>query len=250
MKNDIVYILREDIDPKELRFSLRSVAKYFPCRKVWFVCGHPEGFKPDAYLEHEQKGGTKWERVRSSLLEVCRCEDITENFYLFNDDFFVLAQPPKEFINYSNGTIGKRIADISKRYGRMSKYTEELDTLKKYLIRHESDTVSFAVHMPILINRADMLKVLTMKNSSPMFRSLYGNLCEVPYIYHKDVKIYDMNTIPGEGWDYVSTTEVSFEFGKVGEWIREKFPNPCKYETQTAKEYNKELYTEDGDDVY
>jgi hypothetical protein len=27
-----------------------------------------------------------------------------------------------------------------------------------------------------------------------------------------------------------STTEQSFTFGKVGVWIRERFPYPCKYE--------------------
>lgn len=249
-RRDVVYILKEDIEPNELRYSLRTVAEHFPCRYVWFVCGNPEGFKPDRVLEHEQQGGTKWERVRSSLIKVCQNPKVSDEFFLFNDDFFVLADPPRDFVNYSNGTIGKRIRDITKRHGRRSKYTEELRELKTYLSRCDYDTVSFAVHMPMLFEKDKLLKLLTSRNCSPMIRSLYGNVYEIPFVYHKDVKIYDTVSVPGNDWDYVSTSEVSFDFGKVGEWIREMFPNPCKYETQTAKEYNKELYTEDGDDVY
>ena len=44
---DVVYVLKSNIDPEELRYSLRSVEKNFPHRYVWFVGSQPEGFKPD-----------------------------------------------------------------------------------------------------------------------------------------------------------------------------------------------------------
>ena len=73
-KRDIVYILKNDIGTgsDELRYSLRSVAENFPVRYVWFVGGVPEGFKPDKTIKHEQRGGTKWERAKSSLIEACK----------------------------------------------------------------------------------------------------------------------------------------------------------------------------------
>ena len=109
-KIDVVYILKADIDPYELRYSLRSVEKNFPFRKVWFVCGQPKGFEPDGRIVHKQTGDTKWEKARSSLLKVCASEEITEDFYLFNDDFFVMKPFKGEFINYTAGTLDRRLA--------------------------------------------------------------------------------------------------------------------------------------------
>ena len=253
-KRDVVYILRNDITGKtdELLYSLRSVAENFPVRFVWFVGGCPEGFYPDKMIKHEQTGGTKWERAKSSLIEACRCKEISDEFYLFNDDFFVLKEPTGDFINFVNGTIGKRVADIViNNRGGTSAYTRGLDDLARRLRRMQKDTLSFAVHMPLLVDKKKMLDLLTGRNAHFSFRSLYGNYYEIPYIYHKDVKIYTMNEEPGEDWDYLSTTEQSFAFGKVGEWIRKRFPNPCKYEQKPkGKNYARELYSEDGDEVY
>lgn len=253
-KRDVVYILRNDITGKtdELLYSLRSVAENFPVRFVWFVGGCPEGFYPDKMIKHEQTGGTKWERAKSSLIEACRCKEISDEFYLFNDDFYVLKEPTGDFINFVNGTIGKRVADIViNNRGGTSAYTRGLDDLARRLRRMQKDTLSFAVHMPLLVDKKKMLDLLTGRNGHFSFRSLYGNYYEIPYIYHKDVKIYTMNEEPGEDWDYLSTTEQSFAFGKVGEWIRKRFPNPCKYEQKPkGKNYARELYSEDGDEVY
>ena len=230
-QRDVIYILKNNIEPDELRYSLRSVAENFPCRFVWFVGGIPEGFKPDRTIAHDQTGGSKWERSQSSLLMACKNPEVSEQFYLFNDDFFVLKKPEGEFINFVNGTIGRRIAEIVvNNRGGISAYTRSLDDLASRLKRRGKDVMCYAVHMPMLVNKADMLELLTSRNKHPSTRSLYGNMYEVPYIYHKDCKIYTMNEIPGDDWDYLSTTEQSFAFGKVGEWIRERFPNPCKYE--------------------
>ena len=86
---DVVYILKKNTDPQELIYSLRSL-KNFPHRKVWFVGGQPDGLYPDGRIKHEQTGVTKWERVRSSLIKITECDEITDDFYLFNDDFFVM----------------------------------------------------------------------------------------------------------------------------------------------------------------
>lgn len=251
-KRDIVYILKNNPPTEELRYSLRSVAENWPVRHVWFIGGCPEGFRPDRKIEHEQTGGSKWERAKSSLIMACQCPDITEEFYLFNDDFFVLQPPPEPFINYANGSIGHRIAEIiTKNRNRGSAYTRGLEDLAYRLRRKGHDTISFAVHMPLLVDKKRMLDLLTSRESHFAFRSLYGNVCEIPYIYHRDVKIYDMQTVPDESWDYLSTTEQSFDFGKVGEWIRERFPNPCRYEEKTKKQSPvRELYTEEGDEIY
>ena len=107
------------------------------------------------------------------------------------------------------------------------------------------DTISFSVHVPMLMNRKKLAEVLE-KFDTPMLRSVYGNVCEVPYIFHEDVKIYDMTTLPDPEWEFVSTQENTFTDGKVGEFIRAKFREPSRFEKQRTVDVH-EHYTEEGD---
>ena len=248
--HDIVYILREDIkNPDELRYSLRSVAENFPHRKIWFVCGQPEGFYPDGRIAHKQEGKTKWERVRTSLLKVAEYGDITDDFYLFNDDFFVLKKQTEPFTNFVNGTLEKRVRAIQVKSG-YSVYSDMLRRTKDLLTFEGVDTMSFAVHLPMLINKQKMKETLE-RFGSPMFRSIYGNINNVPYIFHEDVKIYDDTKIPELDDDYVSTSDHTWISGAVGRYIRDKFPKPCEYEVpieERLRKITRERYTEEGDE--
>ena len=247
-ENDIVYILKEDINPDELKYSLRSVDKNFPHRKVWFVGGHAPGLTPDGSLYHRQNGATKWDRVHSSLLKIIKCEDISKKFFLFNDDFFVLQRIDSEhFVNMVNGTLEKRVRDIKRKCGS-SAYASNLTSLRQELLLKGFDAVSFAVHMPMLLDKEKVAKTLGQFNSN-MFRSAYGNMSQEPYIFHSDVKIHDRENLPQKSWEYLSTTEDSFKNGKVGEYIRDLFVSPSRFENTPPPILN-ELYSEEGDDRY
>ena len=243
MKRDAVYILKNNIDSEEIRYSVRSVCENFPYRKLIFIGGCPKGIKPDVYIEHAQVGNTKWERTRSSLIKILKDESITEEFFLFNDDFYVLKPQSEEFINFSNGTLEKRVRDLVQKLGHSSAYSNRLALLQNYLCHLKKDTISFAVHMPMLINRYTALGILTTYPKMEMFRSFYGNMAEVPYVSHPDVKIFTKDELP-QFDDYLSSCDESFKEGAVGTWIRNRFNKPCKYEIH---EVVHDLYDEDGE---
>ena len=227
---DVIYILREGIDPQELRYSLRSVEENFPHRLVWFVGGQPEEITPDGRIPHKQHGATPWENVRSSLFEIVRNQDITEDFYLFNDDFFVMKKFTGPFINYAGGTLERKVLDLAAERGANTPYVQALNKCRAELLTEGYDTIDFALHLPMLFNKTKLGEILNALGS-PMFRSIYGNKARVPYIYHADVKIYDRRTAPPNGCDFVSTMDDSFRKGKVGEIIRSTFPKPSTYES-------------------
>ena len=62
-------------------------------------------------------------------------------------------------------------------------------------------------------------------------RSVYGNVNQIEYVEHKDVKHFDMKTVPICP-DFLSTNDDVFEHGEVGKYIRSCFPERCKYETE------------------
>ena len=109
---DIVYILKKDIDPYELTYSLRSVEKNFPHNRVWFVGYKPEGLTPDVELYHEQSGVNKWDYIRSSMWKAVHDDRLTGEFFLFNDDFFVMKKVKGEFVNFAEKTLSWRVDRI------------------------------------------------------------------------------------------------------------------------------------------
>ena len=245
---DIVYVLKEGIEPAELIYSLRSVEANFPHRRVWFVGGHINGLYPDGAVYHVQHGKTKFERSHSSLREIINCQDISDRFFLFNDDFFILKPiDTAHFLNLTNGTLEKRIRVLTELKGD-NDYNRGLAEMRVELLRKGYDAMSYSVHIPILLDKTILKRVLD-EFDTPMFRSVYGNVSGEPYGYHKDCKISNLKSVPDDNWDYLSTTEKSFALGEVGRFIRQKFPNPSRFETNT-RNHPTELYTEEGDDSY
>lgn len=248
MMYDIVYVLKNDIESEEIRYSLRSVDQNFPHRKVFFFGGKPKGLEPDVMVEFKQSGNNKWEKVRNSLIRVCKTEELTEDFFLFNDDFYVLQPASEDFINFSDGSLEWRAQDIYNRTGKNSGYIHQLRNTATILRARGYDAKSFVLHIPMLINRKTALEVLNTPNLTPMFRSLYGNIANIPCIYHKDVKISNLTDIPGEDWDYLSSSDKSFSEGEVGKWIKNRFNTPSRFEKIDDAVH--ELYTEEGDILY
>lgn len=227
MRYDIVYILKKDVQADELRYSLRSVEQNFPFGKIWFFCGKPAGIEPDGYVPFEQTGRTKWQKATSTFRAICECKEVSENFWLFNDDFFVLRKtdaPPYMM----RGTLAERVKDLRSRHA-VSGYASRLDEARAELEAKGYTSYDYALHVPMLINKAKALEVLN-EFRSPMFRSLYGNYCNVGGEIAADVKIYELEGIPGQDWTFLSTCEASFESGEVGSYIKERFQEPSRWE--------------------
>lgn len=229
MAYDIVYILKEDIDSEELRYSLRSVCKNFDFNKIWFYCGCPEWAKPDYHVPFKQKGYNKLDKVHNTMRAICENEEITSSFYLFNDDFFIL-KPYNQETQFCNGTL-LHLADLieKRNSNKGSFYSHYLCYSQEVLNKNGYDTLSYACHVPILINKEKALETLNSFPGNTLFRSMYGNHHSIGGILIEDVKIVDYTSIPGD-WNFVSTNEDSFARGAVGEFIRQTFPIHCHYE--------------------
>lgn len=228
--NDIVYFVKDSPENNELRYSLRSVEKNFPHNKVWFYGGKPNGLRPDKRVQIAQNNSTKWQNVRFMLREACKNDEITEDFWLFNDDFFIM-KPVKELPPIYDGDLYKRIIRIEENHGdKPTNYTANLRQTVKELEKRGLDCLNYAVHIPILVNRKKALEVLKEFPNCPMFRSLYGNYCKVGGIDYHDVKIHEIDKGVDSEWGFLSTTDSSFAQGKVGEYIREMFKERSRFE--------------------
>lgn len=228
MNHDIVYILKSDIEPGELTYSLRSVGKNFPHGRVFFFCGCPNGLTPDYHVKFEQKGVSKWEKATSTYRKICETDEVSEDFWLFNDDFFILEKVTDLPYMYA-GTLQERVDDLVQRRG-ISTYAMMLKATALTLQVSGCDTLDYALHVPMLLNKQKVIDTLDAFPNCPMFRSLYGNYNKVGGIKTTDVKIYDRTSLPKDGQTLLSTADTSFNLGKVGDYIKHKFTDKSRWE--------------------
>lgn len=234
-KYDIVYFVKDCTTNEELKYSLRSVEKNFKYHDVWFYGGCPVNLKPDHHVSVVQSEPSKWERVRAMMMKACENDSITEDFWLFNDDFFILRPVPEDIPPYYNGSIYKQIVKVENRHGMApNDYTRRLRHLVETLDRAHKGHNNYGVHKPMLINRKKMLEVLRLFPDEPMSRALYGNYWEIGGVRRKDMKIrvnsYEFMDEVRTQWDFLSTSDESFNGGNVGVFIREKFTNKTRFE--------------------
>ena len=233
-EHDIVYFVKNCPNNEELRYSLRSVERNWLYRDVWFYGGKPNGIEPDEYVKVVQSAPTKWENVRNMMVEVCKNDEITEDFWLFNDDFFIL-RPIKNFEPRYDGTLSTKIQQVRDMHnGEDSEWTKNLGRLRGLLQDNGKTEYCYAIHEPMLINRKKMLEVLEKFPNEPMIRALYGNWWAVGGVQEKDPK-YDIPEPSGMAQkivqhDIVSTSDESFKSGYIGRWLRDKFQTKSRFE--------------------
>lgn len=223
---DIVYFVKDTPDNEELRYSLRSLSN-FPHRKVWFYGGCPKGLNPDFHVPVKQDKDNKWKNVSMMLDMACNNPAITEEFWLFNDDFFIMEEI-KQPKNYYRGDLYKRIVQLEDVYKGFTSYSKLLRNCAKELESLGCPTKDFSLHIPLKINKSDMINIRKMTDFEG-FRSLYGNYYNIAHDTMNDCKIVSLGK-RYKGGCYLSTDDKTFKDGIVGRQIRERFPDKCKYE--------------------
>ena len=236
---DVVYFVKDTAENEELRYSLRSLENNWPYNRVWFAGGCPGRLNPDKHMNLEQTGDDKWNKVRSMIRTVCENDDITEDFWLFNDDFFVLKQSAMQLLPTYNKDLGTYAEQTDEKVGP-SEFTKRLRKAEEKLQESGKYTLNYEVHKPMLINRKKAIEVLDEFPDTPGFRSLYGNYWQIGGTNKPDkkIKVLDYNKMDAvkTKWSFVSTSDDSFNYGNIGKFLREKFNKPSRFEKERQNE--------------
>lgn len=228
---DVVYFVK-DGQNEELTFSLRSVEKNLAHRSVWIYGGKPKEIEPDHYVHIIQNPnkGTKWDRVRAMFRAVCLNQEISEDFILFNDDFYVLTPTDKISPTYRCG-LAEHIITIECNYNdRPTDYSLELRKTFKKLNELGLSTLSYELHTPIILNRHKLLEVMGAFPDEHCTRTLYGNYLALGGHQQKDVKIYKNGQSIDKTARFLSSEDSTFKTSGVEEYLSELFPEKSKFE--------------------
>lgn len=223
---DVVYPVKRGEDNEELRYSLRSLQN-FPHDRVWIV-----GFKPSWVRNVEFIPGNLDLRNRpqncpANILLACQHPEVSDQFTVFNDDFYVTAKVNAAPVWY-RGSLRAHIASIKKN--RYSWWSISLARTESVLLRAGfDDPISYELHVPLQVVKDDMRETLerylpTNPQNPPQWRSLYGNDHQIGGVQHRDVKA--PCTTKQLQRPFFSTEDMNWHsFG-----VQELFPNPSPYE--------------------
>jgi hypothetical protein len=232
-KYDLVYMVKDSAPNEELRYSLRSIEKNWgPHGDVWIFGGCPDGIAPDRFVPVEMILPGKWENTHRLMKIICQTDEITEDFWFFNDDFFVMQPASEDMPQMFNKTISEVIREVRSDDASVRYWTDQLEILEDLFRREGMGCLNYEVHKPMLINRRKMLDVMDRFRTILFTRSLYGNFYSIGGVVGCDVLVkFAYGFIDWvKDQTFVSTTEDSFANGEIGEYIRSRFPEPCGWE--------------------
>ncbi len=235
-KCDVVYIYKQQKNEEELRYSIRSVCKNFSHRNIYILCDkRPRWANKNLKCILVESKNDKYYDVNNKLIKACNTEEISDNFWLFNDDFFILKRMYDNQRNRFEGFLSDKIEHLCTRKNVDINYLQRLAALEDYCFTlYEKYPLNFELHRPFRYNKQLLKEVLSTDIKCVGRNSLYGAYVEgkpnAPKVaYGQDYKIYGLNDKIDITKDVVSTSNLAF-VGQAGKIIRQMFPERSEYE--------------------
>lgn len=225
-KMDVVYFVKDGIHNDELRHSIRSVCKNMPYRRIWIFGGCPKNIVPDVRVRVEQEGKTKWDKVHAMFKMAAENKEISDDFILMNDDFFIM-KPITKIDTIHRGLLEDHVKVLG-----TGQYRRMLEGVDAELKKRGKSTYSYELHTPFVYNKKKLLKLLNDNPNLRCTRTMYGNLYKIGGKRASDVKIFSSTP----DFDYENTTFLSTDDPMVKptcdtwRYIMKQFPGQCKYE--------------------
>lgn len=228
---DYVYIVKDGPN-EELRYSIRSVVKNMPPGNIWVVGGKPDWYSGNYIKVLQNKA--KYSNAIANLIAACESDQISNDFVLMNDDFFVIKKV-ESILTYH----GMLLPDKIKLYDRLSPtstYTKRIRKTSHKLTRlGVSEQLDYDLHVPMIMNKSKLAKILK-RHPDCFWRSMYGNLHSPESIEMQDVKVYTSTRMQERSFDYktstypyISSEDDSFRL-LYDEFLKESFPDKSFYE--------------------
>lgn len=225
-KYDFVYILKDTPTNEELKYSIRSVEANAGgmINRIVFVGGNPKGFKGYVYIKNEQIFNTKHKNAIMNIYAACKNKNITDNFVLMNDDFYIM-KPIQDITKYYDGSMEARIKSLPD-----GSYKKQMQIYFDAIKHDEPVPLNYAVHTPMLINKRLAASMIEQCEPESNFRNLYGNLTKhiTAGISLKDNKLRDQDKTWNKNAIFASSDDDTFK--RMLPTLRSKFKNKSKWE--------------------
>lgn len=234
MSTDIVYVLGNGShwQDNEIRFSLRSIVKYFDVGTVFIVGEYPKWMREAVHIPYPDETQHKQKNVHAKLRAAIRDERVGDPFVLMNDDFYFLEHV-EEILCYSRGTMQEMIDrhPVKSGYYYQSQ-TATQDALKRAKVK---EPIDFGVHAPIVYQKEKLLEAIRFaeKNHAFMLRTVYLNLFGSVPVKVMDFKAKGLNEMAlqlHQSREFFSSDDSLVYEAHFRNWLKTKFPKVSRFE--------------------
>lgn len=217
---DCVYICRSG-ENEELRYSIRSVVKNLRYEELWIVGDKPSWY--DGNFISVNNIGNKFKNISNCLEVIANTKDISNNFTLMNDDFYILKKM-KQVPTYHGGLLADKVLSYAEYNGNNS-YTRIIaDTVTKLRRMDFKDPLDYDIHVPMIFNKNKLKNIINITLAP---RSIYGNVYEIGGTKIEDVKVY-LRYQDVTNNEFLSSQDNSFHL--IKNKLEQLFPEPSIYE--------------------
>lgn len=236
---DLVYVVRSG-ENEELRHSLRSVERYADglFRHIWVVgTGLPDWLTGVKIITIDD-GPEKHETMRRKIQAATDHPDVSDNFLLMNDDYF-LTRKINAWETYHMGLAREWIAErLRRRNGQWSTYLRDVNMTVAWLADHgHPDVLVRETHSPTWWDKQALGEMLRLyPGGRPITVVELWDICG-----HgpdggrvRNAKVHDDGGLEAAYSDgrnpWLSSSDTSFSETRIGVDIRAMFPNTSRFE--------------------
>jgi len=232
---DIVYPVKKTALNEELIYSLRSLCN-IPHNQVFIVGDLPDFINTEKVIYIESNIlNSRYETTTNNIKLACLDKNLSNDFILMNDDFFILNTITEKDLLLNRGYLKHQVDYYHKYHKPLTNFDrlieQALIQLKQFGFKNP---ISFELHCPMIINKYNYLSMLNKINSDALHcckRSLYGNYFIKESKTIDDVKILSNHIFKEDNQGklpFISCSECCFN--KVKAFLIKKFPQKSMYE--------------------
>jgi hypothetical protein len=229
--SDLVYIVRPGDQNEELRYSLRSVARNLPGRRVW-IFGHTPPWVRGVESVELAPLEDGFANQLQSLTAAAHHPGLSEDVVLFNDDFYVM-EPMDEVRVFHTGTLAGYIAYLeSIGKSPTNPWFRGLKVAKRELAEWGIENpLCYEHHSPMPWKRSELRDVIARGKGRPfLYMSYYPATTGPAGERGMDAKSGAAGNPLAAGNPYLSSVDYSFQDSAIGRHVRATFDQPCHFE--------------------
>lgn len=214
----------------ELRFCLRSIEQYLEgYRNIWIIGQKPKFLKNVNHISYEEYH-PKSNNIYDKIKRACECGEISDNFILFNDDYFLVEKVDAP--TYHNYFSNEALKEVYQR-PKPDPYRQMVEDTEKVL----GKAWRYAdIHCPIVINKQLFLQQPYKRNYEHglCVKSTYLHYAAFNGVIRFDPILRKPHTKEQIEAMLLTTDMISIHDEAINndfiEWIEAKFPYHSKYE--------------------
>lgn len=223
---DLVYVYKRQGDERELRYSLRSACANLEFSQIHIVGDCPLWLRWVNRIHYNPKPSeSRYDNSFGKTMRAARSKDVSEDFILMNDDFFILerlGEVPYLFM--------KQLGYWIRHYPHRGEYYQKALRTMRLTGPHAK---VFEVHFPFVYNKTRLLALADKYNlpAGIMPRTLYAHEYEIAGTRSTDRKARTVAELTQfSRGPFMSTTNQVALSREFTETLGRLFPEPCKFE--------------------